>query len=182
MKKNIDLVRYKELLKLEADGNLSLLDDAFYELLDFQSSIQNQISYNRKEIYFLLVEKYLNSLLTPTEFRSKFIELEHQDSRTLDIIKQDFRQLEVFTLPKNLNKFSEFQDEILTLCSEYGEIWDGNIRPMSETEFYSLVKKQYLQLPIFVTNNLIYKNLVSRSFKILILIIGLEFLLIFYYF
>ena len=27
---------------------------------------------------------------------------------------------------------------------------------------YSVVKNQYLQLPIFVTNNLTYKNLVSR--------------------
>lgn len=178
MKNNINLVRYKKLLKLEENGKISFLDETFLELLDFRTNIQNQIAYNRKEIYFLVIEKYLNGIITPQKFRSKFIEMEREDSKALDVIQQDFQKLEVFTFSKNLNKFCDLKNKISILCMEYDEIFDGSLKPMSESEFYSLVNNQYSQLQKIFPNNLAYKNLIYRSFKILILIVVLEFLLI----
>ena len=181
MGKHFNLSRYKELLKLEESGKISFLD---LELLSNGASIQSQMSYNRKENYFSLIDKYLGRTITPYEFRSKFLEMEKQDSEEAFIIKQDFRKLEVLTLADDLDKFSDLIIEISTLCFEYDALWEETMERMSESEFYSLVNNHYLQLqkafPALYSSNLAYENLIYRSFKILTLIIGLEILLIFY--
>ena len=63
MKKHFNLSRYKKLLKLKERGKYSLLDETFLELLTYQVSIENQISYNQKENYFSLIEKYLSRVI-----------------------------------------------------------------------------------------------------------------------
>ena len=170
MTKHFNLVRYKELLQLEESGKYSLLDETFLELLTYQASIGGQISYNQKENYFSLIEQYLSRVIEPHEFRLKFSEMEKQDSRTADIILKDFQELEVFTLADDLKEFSG-----------YYEVWDGTMEPMSESEFYNLVNNSYLQFqkafPVLSSKNLAYENLISRSFKILTLSIGLGILL-----
>lgn len=77
MTKHFNLVRYKELLQLEESGKYSLLDETFLELFTYQASIGGQISYNQKENYFSLIEKYLSRVITPREFRLKFSEMEN---------------------------------------------------------------------------------------------------------
>jgi len=72
--------------------------------------------------------------------------MKKEDSAKATIILEDFQELEVFTLAKDLENFSDLIDQISTLCLEYGEIWDGTIEPMSENEFYYLVNNHYLQL------------------------------------
>lgn len=179
MANQFNLERYKELLELEKSKKITFLD---LELLTYEANIESQISYNRKENYFSLMEKYLNEKIVGHEFRSKFLEMEKQDGKIAYIIKQDLQNLEVFTLADDLEEFSHLIGEISTLCFEYNEIWDGTMIPMSESEFYSLVNKHYYQLaelfPIVSTNNLPYENLISRSFKNLAVIIVLGNLLI----
>ena len=104
------------MLQLEESGKYSLLDETFLELLTYQASIEGQISYNQKENYFLLIEKYLNRVITPREFRLKISEMENQDSRTADVILKDFQELEVFMLADDLKEFSDLESEISTLC------------------------------------------------------------------
>ena len=181
MKKHFNLSRYKELLQLKESGKDSLFDETFLELLTYQASIGDQISYNRKENYFSLIDKYLSRVIAPHEFRSKFSEMENQDSRTASIILQDFQELEVFRLADDLKEFSDLISQISTLCFGYYEVWDGTMEPMSESEFYNLVNNSYLQFqkafPVLSSENLAYENLISRSFKILTLSIGLGILL-----
>jgi hypothetical protein len=57
MTKYFNLVRYKELLQLEESGKHSVFDKTLLELLTYQASIENQVSYNQKENYFSLIEK-----------------------------------------------------------------------------------------------------------------------------
>ena len=143
MEKSFNLSRYKELLKLEANGDITFLD---LELLSFKASVAQQMCYNRKKDYFLLIDEYLNRVIPPYEFRSKFLQMEKEDSEKSILILEDFQELEVFTLAKDLEKFSDLIGKISTLCFEYSEIWDGTIEPMSESEFYYLVNNYYLQL------------------------------------
>ena len=143
MEKSFNLSRYKELLKLEANGDITFLD---LELLSFKASVAQQMCYNRKKDYFLLINEYLSQVISPYEFRSKFLERKKEDSKKSTIILEDFKKLEVFTLAKNLEKFSDLISEISTLCFEYDEVWDGTMEPMSESEFYSLINNYYLQL------------------------------------
>lgn len=143
MEKSFNLSRYKELLKLEANGDITFLD---LELLSFKASVAQQMCYNRKKDYFLLIDEYLNRVIPPYEFRSKFLQIKKEDSKKSIIILEDFKKLEGFTLAKNLEKFSDLISEISTLCFEYDEVWDGTMEPMSESEFYSLINNYYLQL------------------------------------
>ena len=181
MSKQFDFKRYQELVKLDEmeKGGLDLWSKDFLELIELGASIRNQISHNRKDQYFSLVQKYLNGMLTVYEFQSNFLELEEEDRKTSDTIKQNSRELEVFMLADELEEFSNWQNRISLLITEYDE-YDER---MSDDEFYSIIKDSYLQLqealPILSNNTLIYENLVSRSFKILAGIIGLGIIFIF---
>ena len=146
MEKDFNLSRYKELLKLQENGKISFLD---FELLSFKATVAQQMCYNRKKDYFILIDEYLSRIIPPYEFRSKFLQMEKEDSEKSTIILEDFQKLEVFTLAKDLEKFSDLIGKISTLCFEYSEIWDGTIEPMSESEFYYLVNNHYLQLGNF---------------------------------
>lgn len=179
MEKNFNLSRYKELLQLEEKGVISFLN---LELVTYEASVANQIRYNRKNDYFIVIYEYLNQIITPYEFRSKFLQMQKDESAKARIILENFQELKVFTLAKDLEKFSDLISQISTLCLEFYEVWDGRMESMSESEFYSLVNNHYLQLqeafPFENFKNQAYKHLVDRSFKILMFTIGSNILLI----
>ena len=77
------------------------------ELATYQASVDSQISYDRKEDYFSLIETYLKGNTSGDEFRSKFLEIEDQDSHNASIILQNFQKLEKFILGNNHEKFSK---------------------------------------------------------------------------
>ena len=156
MKKYFNLSRYKELLKLEEDGKISFLD---LELLRFQASVGWQLCYNRKKDYLILIDEYLSRIITPYEFRSKFLQMEKEDSEKATLILEDFQELEVFTLANDLEKFSDLIGKISDLCFEYDELWDGTIERMSESEFYYWVLVYRFWLTIILFNSEILTSL-----------------------
>ena len=143
MENYFNLSRYKELLELEEKDEISSWDR---ELLSYRASVANQIIYSRKKDYFILIDEYLTQAIIPDDFRLKFLEMEKDDSSKALLILENFQKLEVFTIVKDLEKFSDLIDEISTLCLEFYEVWDGTIDPMPESEFYSLINNYYLQL------------------------------------
>lgn len=181
--KKFNLKRYQELIKLDESGKISLLDANFLELLDYSTSVSFQLTYDRRKDYFLLIEKYLNKTLSLIEFRTQFTEMRSEDSKKACMIRQNLEELEVFYLADDLEEFSNLIGDISMLCLEYDETWDGTMKRMSESEFYSWLNKYYFQLaelfPVVSTNNLPYENLISRSLKNLAVIIVLGSLLIF---
>jgi hypothetical protein len=116
------------------------------ELLTYEASIDHQMRYNRRKDYFILIQKYLSRIISVDEFQSKFLQMEEEDSDKGTRILEDFQELEVFTFAKDLEIFSDLMNQISTLCFEYYELGDGSLKRMSESEFYSLVNKHYLQL------------------------------------
>jgi hypothetical protein len=143
MEKIFNLSRYKELINREKNGEISFLD---LELLSYKASVSQQISYTRKKDYFTLIDGYLSGIIPPYKFRSKFLQMQKEDSNKSNLILENFQELEVFTLAKDLENFSASIGEISTLCLEYSEVWDGSMEPMSESEFYYLINNHYLQL------------------------------------
>lgn len=180
MKKKFNLSAYKELLELRDSGKIVFLDKNSLELLNYRASISRQILYDRKADYFLLIHEYLTRVITIYEFQSKLVEIEKEASRKATIILENSLELERFFLAEDSDKFSNLVCEISQLCFDYYEDWDGTIKPMLEAELYHLVNNLYLQLqeafPFENSNNQTYKHLVSRSFKFLILTVGLELL------
>ena len=114
--------------------------------MSYRASVAEQISYNRKKDYFILIDEYLSRIITPYEFRFRFLKMENEDSEKSTIILEDFKKLKVFTLAQDLEKFSDLISKISTLCFDYNESWDGTIKQMTESEFYYLVNNHYIQL------------------------------------
>lgn len=138
MASRFNLVRYKELLKLEENGKISFMSETF---LEFQISIEYQIAYNRKKSYFSLIDKYLSRIISLEEFRSNFAEMEEEDSAASKLILHDFQKLEVFLLADDLARFSEFMACISMVCSDYNKLSE----PMPENDFYHVVSIYCLQ-------------------------------------
>ena len=135
-----NLGRYKELLQLKQDGKMSMPDENYLELGGLKSNVNAHVVYNRKEVYCSLIEDYLNKCITPSNFRSKCVEMLKEDSKISYQILQDFQQLEVLSLSKNRHQFHEPIDEIAHLCM----IYNGDT---PESDCYSWVKSEFLKIP-----------------------------------
>ena len=146
MEKKFNLLRYKELLRLEKEGKTLPFEKDFVELLSYRATVTDQVCYNRKKDYFLLIQEYLSRSIMLDAFRSTFLQMEDEDSKKAAEIKQDFQKLEALTLAEDLDQFSCLIGKISTLCFEYDEMWDGTMERMSEQEFYDLVRNLYLQI------------------------------------
>ena len=72
--------------------------------------------------------------------------MQKEESAKARIILENFQELKVFTLAKDLEKFSDWISQISTLCLEFDEVWDGTMEPMSESEFHYLVNHHYFPL------------------------------------
>jgi len=48
--------------------------------VSFQASVAQQLCYTRKKDYFILIDEYLSRIIRPYEFRSKFLQMEKEDS------------------------------------------------------------------------------------------------------
>jgi hypothetical protein len=141
MKKKFNFTGYKELVDMDNCGEIVFLDVNYFKLLRYQTSVGEQLIYNRKEDYHSIINKYLNKTLTLIEFRTQFLDMEKEDIEKGYVILENIQELEVFYLVEDLEKFSRLIGEIIDLCEDY-----YIIEPMPETEFYFLVKKYYHQL------------------------------------
>ena len=141
MKKKFNFTGYKELVDMDNCGEIVFLDVNYFKLLRYQTSVGEQLIYNRKEDYYSIINKYLNKTLTLLEFRTEFLDMQKEDLDKGYVILRNIQELEVFYLVEDLEKFSRLIGEIIDLCEDY-----YIIEPMPETEFYFLVKKYYHQL------------------------------------
>lgn len=140
--RNFNLAQYKELLDVEKNDKFdSFVDPNFVELLSLEVSIQSQISYNRREDYFSLIEKYLVGKIEIYEFESKFTKMENEYIEIANKIPQDFEELEVFKLADCIEEFSD-------LILDISELWFGYYEPEGqlENQFSNAVKNCYAQL------------------------------------
>ena len=92
----------------------------------------------------MLINKYLNQLIIPSEFRIEFFKMEKQDGTKANKILQDFQQLSSFSLVENLEEFFNLMGQISNLCLEVRELRYGE--GLSKDEFHHFVNNLYLQL------------------------------------
>ena len=140
-----NLSRYKELLNLKKNNKISFLDEDFMELLIYKSNVAEQISYDRKEAYFLLISKFLDRSITISDFNSQIKELQEQDNRKSKIVLKNFEELQAFPLASDLNIFSNSIHYISEGCFDYYESF-VDLKPITKDELYDLVNKYYSQL------------------------------------
>lgn len=79
MKKKFNFTGYKKLVDMKNYGEIVFLDENYFKLLRYQTSMAKQLIFNRKEDYYSLINKYLNKPLTLLEFRTQFLDMEKED-------------------------------------------------------------------------------------------------------
>jgi hypothetical protein len=92
----------------------------------------------------LLIDNYLQKLISPSNFWSKFLKMEKEDSRKAEEILQYPQQLPEFYLVDNLEQFADLMDQISDIYFDIEDIGfvDGLVKDVS----YSSVKNYYSQL------------------------------------
>lgn len=177
MKKKFNFTGYKKLVDMQNCGKIVFMDENYFKLLRYQTSVGNQLIYNRKEDYYSIINKYLNKTLMLLEFRTQFLDMIEEDTKKGYVILENIQELEVFYFVEDLERFYRLIGQIIDLCEDYYVI-----EPIPKTEFYSWVKEYYHPLqeafPSKNSANIEYEHLISRSFTFLLFTIGLEILLI----
>lgn len=177
MKKKFNLSDYQKLLEMAENNKIVFLDDKFIKLLEYKCSISDQIAYERRVTYFLLIDKYLNQSISIHELEHTLKEMKENDIQQRNIILNDFQKLENFYISKDAYTLSDLVSTIYQICCDNNISWDKNTKPMSDSELWHLINDCYLQLqktfPFENFSNQAYKHLISRSFKFLILTLGL---------
>jgi hypothetical protein len=92
----------------------------------------------------LLIDKYLNQLITSFEFQIEFLKMEKQDDTKAKKIFQDSQQFSGFSLVENLEEFSNLMGQISDLCQDIID-W-GYEDGLSKDEFHHSVNNLYFQI------------------------------------
>ena len=144
MSNNFNLRNYIELL------NKKDLDETDQrQLLSYGALVERQISYNRKDEYFSLINDYLSEKINPSIFRGKFLKMQEQDDHKAQIMQEDFEQLSNFSIDLELEEgpFSLLIDLIYDnsmLAVEFGPE-DG----ISEDDFKISIKNAFSNPELF---------------------------------
>ena len=150
MKHNLNLIRYKDLLKKEKKLNLenkSLLIENKNELLEFlsyNSKLQNSISYQNKEKYYSLISKYLDNLIPVELFQWKFVELEQKEAEAAKILLNDIKESQTFSIELIAIKFGSLVGKISELSDIANEF--GPEEGISNENFLKSIKKIYSEM------------------------------------
>ena len=180
MENYFNLSKYQKLLKLKENNEISLSDEDFMELLKYEVYVQDQISYDRKDEYFLLIIKFLNRSLGIYNFESQMKELREQDNQKSKIVLENPQELQAFTLASDLKIFSNSINNISEVCFDFYESFN-DLESITKDELYDSVHKYYSELQAaFPTAQEIaestkrnYEELIFRSFKVLAISLGL---------
>ena len=150
MKHNLNLIRYKDLLKKEKNLNLenkSLLienKDEFLEFLSYNSKLENSISYQNKEKYYSLISQYLDNLIPPHLFQWEFVELEQKDAKAAKILLNDIKESQTFSIELIAIKFGSLVGKISKLSDIANEF--GPEEDISNENFRKSIKKIYSEM------------------------------------
>ena len=153
MKITFDIDRYNELLKkekhLSKQSNSLIFEnkDEWVELLSYGARVENQISYERKKEYYSLISQYIEKVLTPPVFQSKFLEMEKEDAKAAKMITNDFKQLAIFSVDLKAVEFSSLIGEISDISMLAREF--GPEEGISDQKFRKSIKKTFFQMQEF---------------------------------
>ena len=150
MKHNLNLIRYKDLLKKEKNLNLenkSLLienKDEFLEFLSYNSKLENSISYQNKEKYYSLISQYLDNLIPPHLFQWEFVKLEQKDAKAAKILLNDRKESQTLSIELIAIKFGSLVGKISELSDIANEF--GPEEGISNENFRKSIKKIYSEM------------------------------------
>lgn len=101
MSNNLNINNYIKLLKKQ-----DLTETDQRQLISYKASVERQLSYNRKEEYFSLIQDFLAKKINSSTFRAKFFKMQQQDDENIEVIENDFEQFSNFSIDFQLKESS----------------------------------------------------------------------------
>ena len=139
--------RYIELLKRSED--LKNLGKSFYqeskdeylELSKYEGAIQSYLYWKSRTLFVLLMEKFVNRIISGKEFSDSFLELRQKLIYECDgFIKElDSEKLKDFQLDPRSNGFGSLISFLRAECDNFSEDYQNE-------EFYDSIKDCFLKL------------------------------------
>jgi hypothetical protein len=139
--------RYIELLKRSED--LNNLGKSFYqeskdeylELLKYEAAIQSYLYWKSRTLFVLLMEKFVNKIISGEEFNNSFLELRQRLIYECDgFLKElDSEKLKDFQLDPRSYGFGSLISFLRAECDNFSEDYQNE-------EFYDSIKDCFLKL------------------------------------
>ena len=144
-----NVARYQELLnKINSstkNGIEYFQDPEVLELLACKSSVSNQISYDQKNEYFDLIQKYLDETISPYEFRTAFLGMSNKNREKSNKIFDNLEKLGMLSIEPGLKEFGSLLSKIYELCLTIVEFGIGD-EGISEDRFRNLIQKIFIEM------------------------------------
>lgn len=143
-----DLQKYKELLAKQDSfpNDISLFSNSqFIELCTLEGKVEIQVYYENRHQYSVLIQNYLNKLITPHRFRADFTLLKEEDIKKAEKILENFEELSNFWIDSDLNDFSSSFETMYDNCLSIIELEDEG-GAMMETDFRNSIEKHFFKI------------------------------------
>lgn len=140
-KRHIELLKRSQSLKNEGKSFYYESLSEYLEFSKYQGAIQSYIYWKSRISFVLLMEKFVDGIITGDEFNDSFFELsqnliyEYDDS----IKKLDSEKLKNFQLNPRSNGFNNLISFVRAECNNFSENYQNE-------EFYDCIKDCFLQL------------------------------------
>ena len=141
--------RYKQLLLLSEDLNYkgkTLFEEnrkKYIELMEYQKVIEEEIFWNNKQKFILIMEDFLYGVINFTEFETSFTLLYYKTREKFNTFKTDLKEIENFQPSTRLNRCSNY---VIAIFREFEAVKDEYC---TEKDLQNYVEKVYLKFQKF---------------------------------
>jgi hypothetical protein len=128
-KRYFDLLEYSNNLRKSEKVLYYENKEAFLELLSYQVIIENEVFWQSKDQFVLLMLNFINETLDAIEFKSEFFAITRQNQNLYESFERNFEKLENFKVNPKSEGFSTLIEEIFSDCdmlnldTEYNQTW-----------------------------------------------------------
>jgi hypothetical protein len=146
MMNNLEKARYFELLEKKKNGQLSYEEnkEEFEELVRYATLVRDQVYYNQKKKYRLLIDDYLSGEASAMGFVWIFFGMYKQDAKDFELLTHDLKKLLSFQMESRSEGFSVCMEDIFGNCDSLA-VDPDNIQSheVNESEFKSYLEMIY---------------------------------------
>ncbi len=140
-KRHIELLKRSEDLKNLGKSFYQESKDEYLELSNYEGAIESYLYWKSRTLFVLLMEKFVNRIISGEEFSDSFLELRQRLIYECDgFIKElGSEKLKDFQLDPRSNGFGSFISFLRAECDNFSEDYQNE-------EFYDSIKDCFLKL------------------------------------
>lgn len=140
-KRYIELLKHSEDLKNLGKSFYQESKDEYLELLEYEAAIESYLYWKSRTLFILLMEKFVNKIISGEEFSNSFLELRQRLTYECDGFLKELgsEKLKDFQIDARSYGFGSFISFLRAECDNFSEDYQNE-------EFYDSIKDCFLQL------------------------------------